>query len=254
MKTKLLEVNKIREKLYAAFEGMEFDEAKHRYTLDGEVLPSVSSLISNFYDPFDSEAESVKYAEKYGFDVEDVKASWFGENQISVEKGHAVHQFAEDYTNCHYFGADWRPLPHSKQCLGVIQFWNSLPEHIVPLALELRMFSRKYMYAGTADVLLYDTKSGCAILADYKTNKELKSSFPQGPMKFIDQKHGLVQDNFGKYSLQLGGFYRVLLEEAGFKVSHHCIIWLQQEGKQLYQKFWTKNLTADIRKYLENRG
>lgn len=253
MKTKLLEVNKIREKLYAAFEGMEFDEAKHRYTLDGEVLPSVSSLISNFYDPFDSEAESVKYAEKYGFDVGDVKAAWFGENQISVDKGHAVHQFAEDYANWRYFGADWKPLPHSKQCLGVIQFYNDLPEHIVPVVMELRMFSRKYKYAGTTDILLYNTKTHKLLVCDLKTNKEIVSTFIQEPMKFISSSHGLIQDNYGKYNLQLGGFYRVLLEEAGFKVSHHCIIWLQQEGKKLYQKFWTKNLTADIRKYLENR-
>lgn len=254
MRTKLLEVNKIRKNLYAAFEGMEFDEVKHQYTLDGEVLPSVSSLISNFYESFDSEAESVKYAEKYGFDVEDVRAAWFGENQISVEKGHSVHQFAEDYANWRYFGADWKPLPHSKQCLGVIQFYNDLPEHIVPVVMELRMFNRKYKFAGTSDILLYNEKTGELLVADIKTNKELRSSFSQSPMKFIDQKHGLVQDNFGKYSLQLGGFYRILLEEAGFKVSHHCIIWLQQEGKQLYQKLWTKNLTVDIRRYLENRG
>ena len=54
----------------------------------------------------------------------------------------------------------------------IVSFWDSLPEGVIPLMAESKMYSVEYKYAGTCDNLFYDSWAKGIIISDYKTNKK----------------------------------------------------------------------------------
>jgi len=246
------EINKERKKLLNFFSKLKFNEEKHEYSVDGKTLPSVSSLLKNFYEEFEKEKISYNYALKHSFSQEDVLSAWDGENKKSTTEGSRVHLFGEDFATAKYFANATTPLPMSKQDLGIIQWWidccDSVP-YIIPLVLELQMYNLELGYAGTADIILLDTRDNSLILADYKTNKELFNNF--GGKKLKLPKQDLLDDNFNKYQLQLS-FYQIQLEEMGYKVKARILVWLNEKDGKLYQNFYCKDYTKELRQWLSN--
>ena len=244
------EINKERKKLLNFFSKLKFNEEKHEYRVDEKVLPSVSSLLKNFYDEFEKDKVSYNYALKHTFSQEDVLSAWDGENKKSTTEGSRVHLFGEDFATAKYFANSKTPLPMSKQDLGIIQWWIDMIDDtpfLIPLVLELQMFNLKLGYAGTADIILLDIRDMSLIIADYKTNKELFDNFAGKKLKIAD----LLDTNFNKYQLQLS-FYQILLEEIGYKIKRRVIIWLKddKETGKLYQNFPTQDFTKELRQFL----
>lgn len=238
----------IRKKLLGTFKKLEFDEPSHTYTLDGKVLPSVSGKIKSFYTEFDNMPEAEKYSMRRGFTNKDVLDAWEGESNIASDKGHRVHVFAEDYANWRYWGIGTKPKVQCKQCLGVIDFYNNLPDHIVPIILELRMYNENLGYAGTADIILLNLKNYKIIIADWKTNKQIiEEDFPPDYLYHLPTKLKLRQDSFGKYTCQFS-FYQILLELAGFEVTHRVLVWLKDDktNKKLFIKMYTLDITKEL--------
>lgn len=249
MQTTLLE---IWSDLKKKFPDLKFIEETHTYYIAGKKLPSVSTLLKNFYEGFNTEEVSLRYSLKRGFDQRDVKDAWQGENDIANNKGHDVHLFGELYVQWKYFGIGQKPKCTSKQHLAIIEFWNDLPPHIVPVATELQMYSKTLGYCGTTDFILYDLHKEVYYIGDYKTNKTLFSEsekYPAKPLKYISSELNLLQENYGKYSLQFS-FYQILLEEVGLKVGGRILVYLQEKDDKLYQKFNTPDATLDLRKWL----
>lgn len=235
------------------FQSLEFDEETHTYWVDGEVYPSVSSLISNFYKPFNFEGVAQGYARKHGFGVDEVKQAWKGKNKRSTDVGSAVHKFSEDYAYYRYFGVGDKPSVVDKQGLGVVQYYNDLPDYIEVVDLELQMYSKSYRYCGTADKVFFNHKTGYYIISDWKTNESLTSDYNKTPMLHLPQELGILQDNFGKYTIQLS-FYQILLEDIGVDVGSRVLVWLQeQEDKKLYKAYRTQDVTTHLRQWLESR-
>ena len=231
---------------------LEFIEKTHTYYIAGKKLPSVSTLLKSFYEDFDSETVSLKYSLKRNFDVQDVRDAWQGENDIANDKGHDIHLFGELYVQWKYFGIGTKPKCTSKQHLAIIEFWNDLPAHLVPVATELQMYSKALGYCGTADIIVYDLLNDCYWIMDYKTNKTLfndNEKYPAKPLFHINPEFNLKQENYGKYALQFS-FYQILLEEVGLKVGGRVLIYLQEKEDKLYQKFQTPDVTKDLRQWL----
>lgn len=63
--------------------------------------------------------------------------------------------------------------PFNAQEEAVVKFWKELPEHIILVGVEIRMYHFSLLYPGTMNILLFDTKNQTYIIADYKTNKDL---------------------------------------------------------------------------------
>lgn len=243
--------------LKSFYPGLEFFEKEHIYKVDGEQYPSVSGLLTNFYDEFETEVEGISYAQRRGFKVEDVLSAWRGEGEIASERGTEVHIFGEDYVNHIYFGEGEAPRCGSKQMLGIIDHWNDLPEYLIPVGLELQMYSKRYKICGTSDILLYNLKTGKYRIRDYKTNKDLYSDpyYPPPLLKHLPEVYDLRDNNFGHYTLQLS-FYQVLFEDmTGEEIEGREIVWLQEDkpNKKLYQLLETYDLSRELREWLENR-
>ena len=132
---------------------------------------------------------------------------------------------------------------------AIKKFWADLPDYIVPLLLEIRMYHKKYMFAGTADILLYNTRTGQIYIADYKTNKDLFKNY-QGQRMTGPFSH-LLCSPFNHYKLQLS-YYQILLEQIGIKVSGRKLIWLKKEGDYLLYNL--DDYSDVLRTELETKG
>ena len=210
-------------KLTQPFSSLTFEEKKHRYFVEGKpIKTSVSGLISEFYEHFDAQAVAPFSARKLGITTEEVLKQWADINQESRDRGHRVHNFGELYQ------FDRSLKPSCPQEEAIVAFWKSLPEHIIPVAAELRMYHFKYLFAGTADIILFDTKTQTYIIADYKTNKDLFKNFKNKTM--LAPFEALLDCPLNHYVVQLS-YYQLLLEQIGVRVTKRVIIWLGLDGK-----------------------
>ena len=89
---------------------------------------------------------------------------------------------------------------------------------------------------------------GKSFIPTHNTNKELFNNFGGKKLKLVGQN--LLEDNFNKYQLQLS-FYQILLEEIGYKVKARILVWLKEKDGKLYQNFYCKDYTKELRNFLK---
>jgi len=109
------------------------------------------------------------------------------------------------------------------------------------------MYHFKHLFAGTADIILFDTKTQTYIIADYKTNKDLLKNY-KGKTMLGPFSH-LLDNPLNHYAIQLS-YYQLLLEQVGVKVSKRIIIWLGLDGN--YQLFNTEDVTDILKQQLKD--
>ena len=229
-------------KIQKPFSNLTFEEKKHKYYVEGQPInKSVSALIGEFYEHFDAKQVAPYSAAKMGLTTEEVLAHWAAINQESRDRGHRVHNFGEVYQ----FNRNLKPSCPQEE--AIVKFWQDVPEHILPLAAELRMYHFKHLFAGTADIILFDTKTQTYIIADYKTNKDLLKNYMGKTM--IGPFSHLLDNPLNHYVIQLS-YYQLLLEQVGVKVSRRVIIWLGLDGN--YQLFDTEDVTDILKTTLNS--
>jgi hypothetical protein len=227
-------------KIKEPFNKLSFEEKRHKYYVEETPIKhSVSGLIGKFYESFDAEKIAPYSAAKAGVTTEEMLRQWAEINQESRDRGHRVHNFGELYQ----FDRSLKPSCFQEK--AIVKFWQDLPEHIIPVAAELRMYHFKYLFAGTADIILFDTKTQTYIIADYKTNKDLFKNFNNKTL--LEPFSHLLDNPLNHYVIQLS-FYQILLEQVGVKISKRIIIWLGLDGN--YQLFNTEDVTEILKQQL----
>lgn len=230
-------------KLTQPFSNLSFEEKKHRYFVENKPIDiSVSGLISKFYEHFDAKAVAPYSAIKLGVTTEEVLKQWADINQESRDRGHRVHSFGELYQ----FNRSLKPSCPQEE--AIVAFWASLPEHIIPVTAELRMYHFLYLFAGTADIILFDTKTQTYIIADYKTNKDLLKNYKGKTM--LAPFEALLDCPLNHYVIQLS-YYQILLEQIGVRVTKRVIIWLGLDGK--FTCINTDDVTGILKTNLEKQ-
>lgn len=234
----------IVQEIIIKFDKLSFNEERHEYTVEDTKLDgSVSSKIDKFVEKVDFNAIAHRIAIRDNIPVEDILQEWDDEKEEACTNGNRVHLFGENYV------FDRTLIPTCGQEKAVVKFWNDLPSHIVPACLELRMYHLDFMFAGTSDILLFNTIDKTFIIADYKTNKDLFKNFKKKSLKAPFER--LLDSPFNKYQIQLS-FYQLLFEQTGYKVSSRKIIWLLKTGE--YIMYDTEDLTKDLLKELQKQN
>ena len=229
-------------KILKFFGKLEFDEGKHLYTVNNnKINSSVSKIIKNFVKPFDSIGISMGVARKEGVSQKTILTRWKKMGKEACDKGTRIHVFGELYP------FDRTLKPSDKYEEAVVKFWDDLPSHIVPVVMELRMYHKDYLFAGTGDILLYNTISGQYIIGDYKTNKDLFKNFKG--QKMLGLFDDLLDMPLNHYQLQLS-FYQILFEQIGLKVESRKIVWLKPDGT--YDMYDTEDYTVELKEYLKH--
>lgn len=134
----------LNEKGLPFFPELRFEDKSHIYTLGGQLLPSVTTVMK----PLDE-------ALYRGID-ESVM-------QMAAERGTAIHNAAENFA---LYGIEDIEPRYAGYFEAFLKFWEEQsPE---PLATESRVYHKFLRYAGTAD--LPCVIDGKKVLIDYKTS------------------------------------------------------------------------------------
>lgn len=225
------------------FENLSFNEQKHIYTVEGKILPSVSSLVKEFYEEFDSEKHSARVASKTSRTKEEVLKEQNDESERSRISGSFSHTFGENHVE-----SNFNLQPSNNKEIGIANFQKTFynEELYDVVALELRMYHPVYQYAGTCDILLQNKKNNWFELADYKTNKDLYKNFKGKKMKppfeyLLDcpLSHYIIQQNL----------YKMILEEHGVEIGNMFLVHLNEQPYSNY----TIHPLPDITKHLKQQ-
>ena len=88
-----------RNLLQEKFGNIQFIEEGHEYFIENEKYTPVSTVISEYEQPFDEDRVADNYARKNRKNKEDVLKEWKFKNLRSTIGGSRVHEFGESYTN-----------------------------------------------------------------------------------------------------------------------------------------------------------
>lgn len=181
----------INENGLPVFPELNFEEKRHIYTINGQILPSVTTVMR----PLDNEVYQ-------GID-EDVM-------RMAADRGTAIHNAVENYV---IYGIEDIERKHRGYFDGFIRFWEeNNPE---PLATESRLYHKILRYAGTAD--LPCVIGGKRILIDYKTsaavNKMLTGVQLEAYAKAYSS-HGFKFDEKAIVHLKNDGSYQMVRYKA----------------------------------------
>lgn len=152
-----------------------FDEARHRYTLDGKPVPGVTTILGKGLPkpglPYWAANTVAQYAVDHrDADYHELRRSPWAERDQAAVRGTTVHAYAEQLAH----GED---VDVPAELAGYVQgAVDILDEYEVePLYAEARLASRKHWYAGTAD--LFATVGLDVWLLDWKTSKGVHGDY-----------------------------------------------------------------------------
>ena len=244
-----------RKLLCEKFGNIQFVEEGHEYFIEKEKYTPVSTVISEYEQPFDEDRVAENYARKNNRTKEDVLKEWKFKNLKSTIGGSRVHEFGESYTNMvagfpekicesnkkQYVDCrgEMMLIPTYPKEFSVKKFYDEKSECLIPVGAEFKL-STRYMgdkvrkICGTCDLLFYEEDplfgEGQFVLADWKTNVSLKNDFKRKNgicMKFPFDN--MIDDALSHYTLQFN-LYRRMLESVGVKIGDMRLIWLKEDG------------------------
>ena len=237
----MLNLIDVQSKIQNAFLDLEFEEGRHLYKVKNKLLTSTTAMIKQHTPEFNEKEVAGNVARKLQVKTNEVLLEWKNKREKAAYQGTKVHLFAENYI------VDNELVPTCKQEEAVKKFIheNILSGKYTVLITELKMYSEKYGYAGTSDLLLWDNELEEIVIADYKTNYDL------------DKQYGYLLEPFSytpntpycKYQIQLS-YYQILLEEIDLYAKQRVIIWLKTDGT--YELRNCTDFTSTLKDYLNN--
>lgn len=261
------EVLEIREKINSSFNDIVFKEDTHQYFLpkaNNKELLSVSTMTHRFVPKVDWDEVCLNTANKIGVDFDKLKESWAYNNVKATNSGTHAHEYGESWF---YFArgevdkvlpAYKRQiekgyfLPNFKKEEAIEKFynWYFTQPALYGVFAETQVYTEKYGYAGTFDLLMYykhpmdDTKSGL-IIFDYKTNADIHNKFNRDKGNtLLPPFENFIDEAESHYAMQLSA-YQIPLEDIGLKVIGRRLIWIKDDGT--FELIKIPNLTTKLR-------
>lgn len=230
------------------FEDLFFYEPTHKYFVNEEEYPSVSGLIKNFCNPFDKNLH-IKIARGDKKKANELKKQWDAIRDLAANEGTQVHSLLENVANIYKENPDSTVL---SKTIGGINFFQHLKTEYKVAATELKMYSKKHRYCGTADLVLYNTLTDKYIICDYKTNGFEKMFKVHNDQHMLSPFESLKDNAFNHYQLQLS-YYQIMIEEiTGIKIEERWLIWLNENHEFNYKVYKLEDYTYELTKILEN--
>ena len=258
-------LEEVKQKL-KVFDKYKFFENGHYYTYkDKQVGISVTKYISQFENEFDSDTLSQKVANKNGISQFEVLNEWKRKGEYSCLKGTAIHEWLQDnYANREYkFDLSQleeypeyykiEDVEHLKQM--AIDFINDYKNRYILIGDEILCGIPDFDIASAIDLLFYDTVNNEVVLADIKTNTDLKGwkNTPSYVKKMLQPLENIKDITFEHYKIQLS-IYRYFLEEyAHIPISDNMFIVYLSEKEKSYNIIQIPYLKNEVEKILKLR-
>ena len=244
--------------LNKAFGDFKFFEEDHHYEYKGQrVGMSVTRLIEEYTNEFDSQAVAEKVAERDNKSVQEVLNEWEYKNKFACEKGSTCHEFAQS----RWSGEVWQEkhFDGSKEyekAVEIIQgqaneFRIDYKDRLEHLADEYVIGSEEYDIASAIDHLFINKLTGGLVLVDYKTNSDIHKTEKYAKDMKVPLSH-LKDFTLNHYFIQLS-IYRYLVEKyTNLQIEEMFIVYFS-ENIDNYEIIEIPYLKDEVIKILENR-
>jgi ATP-dependent exoDNAse (exonuclease V) beta subunit len=201
-----------------------FNKEQHSYTnSEGEKYISVTTLLSEYKNKFDTEKHATRVALKEGVTKEFVIQLWEDITKTATDKGTEIHKALEDYITKVEATCD----KHRDLCRSYDDIvYNNIDKHTEVLSEKL-LYNDEYKVAGTAD-LIYDHDKYFTI-GDFKTNKKFNFSSKYNEY-FNEPLSHLNYSEFNSYALQLS-LYAFMYEKLSGKRCRKIVIFYLEQDK-----------------------
>jgi hypothetical protein len=183
---------------------LDFNEGKHQYTVDGEYVPAVTSVLGTtiakqkFLMPWavkmgaqwfeenirQATRDSVKedhYTFKDNLTIDEmvtgIKKAYRQKSEGAIELGKRVHQWCEDAILWKLGKGEVPAMPDDEaSCNSINAFRNWVKQNDVEwIAAEKPLYHRKYKYAGTVDAIA--NVNGEFSVIDFKTSNRIYDEY-----------------------------------------------------------------------------
>lgn len=265
----LEEVLRIRHRILTEFQDISFDPGPHEYTLNGRILPSVSTIVHKFRKEENFNIIAKKYAKNNGFTAQYWLDQWKFNNLRAIITGTAVHEYGESCAwlfNGHpelitqenipkYIPDKGWLIPTRPKEKSILKFWQELHPSLHFVLAETQVYSgksdisaTKTQFAGTFDLLMYyedkqNPQNSGLVIMDYKTNKSLEDDYARThKKKLLPPFQNYIDENLSIYTLQLS-LYSLCLRGLGFDIKGCRIIWLKDD--ETYELIKVQDLSRD---------
>jgi hypothetical protein len=246
-----------------SFKDFVFFEDGHYYEYKGQrVGISVTRLIEQYANEFDSEGMAEKVANKENRSIEEVLAEWKYKADFACEKGSLGHLYAQGLWN----GEDINKIQDKidlftnglENPIEIIQkqadnFYNDYQSHLEHLIDELPIGSEEFNLASCVDHLFYNKLTGEVVLVDYKTNSYMSGYNKKAYSKKMKVPlNHLNDDSLQHYFIQLS-IYKYLIETyTPLKIGEMFIVYMS-ENIENYEIIEIPYLEKEVKEILENR-
>lgn len=205
-----------------------FVESNHSYYYKGnKVKYSVTQFIDRFFEPFDSEGVSKRYAEKHNLNQADVLAEWKRKGDISATAGTIIHKFMEDAKRGKTFDIDYSLaekqglLEEVKERVEILlpqakAFHEDTLGKLFPIHLEYTVGIQDII-AGNIDMLCWNAYSKEFQIWDYKNLKEYTRT-NRYYKNALESFCYLPDCSETHYSIQLNMYKAIIQRELGIPI------------------------------------
>lgn len=244
-------INDIKNEL-SVFKTVQLNEEDHSYTwISKSGVPmknktSMTTLLHQYRQPFDQDAQAEAYAKKYHLDKKEVIASWNRLSKEATTKGTAIHNYLEYlFSNIpieyqydvqkvvNLFGIDIIAPKWDKLKNMANKFHDMAINWLIPIACELKIADDESGIAGAIDLLAFHIPSKQIVILDYKSGKEIRRENIYDQWMLPPLNH-LPDINHVHYSLQLSGYQYIVEKNTKLKLRDtHFIIWIYEENDDI---------------------
>lgn len=195
-------------------EKITFYEDEHIYETENcKDFTSCTSFIGEYFEKFDTDQVSSRYAKKHGLLQTDVINMWDAKKVKACHLGTRVHYYCEMSME----GLE-TPNPENDDERALFNVGDvavsRLKNKYEFVATEVIVFSNRYKLAGMIDLLMRDPVNGDLLILDWKTNRKITTEnrwqSGLGPIKHLEDTA------YNHYSLQLSLYKKIMKEEGYF--------------------------------------
>ncbi len=224
---------------------IKFEPGAHKYTIDGEEFKSVTTLVGEFFEQFDADANALRIATKQNRGksheeilriAEELKAEWKRKGEAAANLGTRLHADIESF----YLGDQQATTDAAYN--HFLRFAEEY--HLQPYRTEWTIFDEDARVAGTLDML--DCQDGVYTIYDWKrSNKILKKAFDGSVNGEPDElsrwdRHALepishIHDTvFQHYALQQSIYRYILEKNYGLEIASCNLVVLHPDYNKHY--------------------
>ncbi|MBR1653663.1 MAG: AAA family ATPase [Clostridia bacterium] len=244
--------------LNKAFGDFKFFERDHHYEYKGQrVGISVTRLIEDYTNEFDSQAVAERIAERDNRSVQEVLDEWETKNITACEKGHLGHLYTQSLWNKENVLGEIKNASEAVKILlepilrQANNFYNDYKDRLEHLADEFVVGSEEYDIASAIDHLFINKLTGGLVLVDYKTNSDIHKNERYAKNMKVPLTH-LKDFTLNHYYIQLS-IYKYLVEKyTNLKIEEMFIVYFS-ENIENYEIIEIPYLEKEVKNILENR-